>query len=114
MMHLSRMSEADHLVVCAVHFITLSDSFCTGSSIMPQKKNPDVPELRAANPAACSVTWWHLLTLMKSQPLAYNKDNQEDKGTSVRRGGQRQGLAEGVCRHDRQSPATATQCAGRQ
>jgi argininosuccinate lyase len=60
-------------------FITLSDSFCTGSSIMPQKKNPDVPELIRGKSGRIFGHLMALLTLMKSQPLAYNKDNQEDK-----------------------------------
>jgi argininosuccinate lyase len=80
MMHLSRMSE--ELIIWSsaqFHFITLSDSFCTGSSIMPQKKNPDVPELIRGKSGRIFGHLMALLTLMKSQPLAYNKDNQEDK-----------------------------------
>ena len=80
MMHLSRMSE--ELVIWSsaqFGFITLSDSFCTGSSIMPQKKNPDVPELVRGKSGRVFGHLMGLLTLMKSQPLAYNKDNQEDK-----------------------------------
>jgi len=80
MMHLSRMSE--ELIIWSsaqFHFVTLSDSFCTGSSIMPQKKNPDVPELIRGKSARVFGHLMSLLTLMKSQPLAYNKDNQEDK-----------------------------------
>jgi argininosuccinate lyase len=80
MMHLSRMSE--ELIIWSsaqFAFITLSDSFCTGSSIMPQKKNPDVPELIRGKSARVFGHLVSLLTLMKSQPLAYNKDNQEDK-----------------------------------
>jgi len=80
MMHLSRMSE--ELIIWSsaqFHFITLSDSFCTGSSIMPQKKNPDVPELIRGKSGRVFGHLIALLTLMKSQPLAYNKDNQEDK-----------------------------------
>ncbi len=80
MMHLSRMSEELILWSSAqFHFITLSDSFCTGSSIMPQKKNPDVPELIRGKSGRVFGHLMALLTLMKSQPLAYNKDNQEDK-----------------------------------
>jgi len=80
MMHLSRMSEELILWSSAqFHFITLSDSFCTGSSIMPQKKNPDVPELIRGKSGRIFGHLMALLTLMKSQPLAYNKDNQEDK-----------------------------------
>ncbi|MEL6710701.1 MAG: argininosuccinate lyase [Pseudomonadota bacterium] len=80
MMHLSRMSE--ELIVWSsaqFGFITLSDSFCTGSSIMPQKKNPDVPELIRGKSGRVFGHLMALLTLMKAQPLAYNKDNQEDK-----------------------------------
>ena len=80
MMHLSRMSE--ELIIWSsaqFGFITLSDSFCTGSSIMPQKKNPDVPELVRGKSGRIFGHLMGLLTLMKSQPLAYNKDNQEDK-----------------------------------
>jgi argininosuccinate lyase len=80
MMHLSRMSE--ELIIWSsaqFGFITLSDSFCTGSSIMPQKKNPDVPELIRGKSGRVFGHLFSLLTLMKSQPLAYNKDNQEDK-----------------------------------
>ncbi len=80
MMHLSRMSE--ELIIWSsaqFGFITLSDSFCTGSSIMPQKKNPDVPELVRGKSGRVFGHLMGLLTLMKSQPLAYNKDNQEDK-----------------------------------
>jgi len=80
MMHLSRMSE--ELIIWSsaqFNFISLSDSFCTGSSIMPQKKNPDVPELIRGKTGRVFGHLMALLTLMKSQPLAYNKDNQEDK-----------------------------------
>jgi argininosuccinate lyase len=61
------------------NFIELPDRFCTGSSIMPQKKNPDVPELVRGKVGRVNGHLVSLLTLMKSQPLAYNKDNQEDK-----------------------------------
>ena len=80
MTHLSRMSE--ELVIWAsaqFNFIDLPDRFCTGSSIMPQKKNPDVPELVRGKTGRVNGNLISLLTLMKSQPLAYNKDNQEDK-----------------------------------
>ena len=80
MMHLSRMSE--ELIIWSsaqFNFINLSDSFCTGSSIMPQKKNPDVPELVRGKTGRVFGHLVSLLTLMKGQPLAYNKDNQEDK-----------------------------------
>src|SRR5690554_7655002 len=80
MMHLSRFSE--ELVFWAsaqFKFIDLPDRFCTGSSIMPQKKNPDVPELVRGKTGRVYGHLMSLLTLMKSQPLAYNKDNQEDK-----------------------------------
>jgi len=60
-------------------FVELPDRFCTGSSIMPQKKNPDVPELIRGKSGRVYGDLLSLLTLMKSQPLAYNKDNQEDK-----------------------------------
>src|SRR5690242_7405050 len=60
-------------------FIDLADRFCTGSSIMPQKKNPDVPELVRGKTGRVNGHLVALLTLMKGQPLAYNKDNQEDK-----------------------------------
>jgi argininosuccinate lyase len=80
MMHLSRFSE--ELIIWSsaqFGFVELSDSFCTGSSIMPQKKNPDVPELIRGKTGRIFGHLMSLLTLMKSQPLAYNKDNQEDK-----------------------------------
>ncbi len=80
MMHLSRMAEELVLWSSAqFDFITLPDRFCTGSSIMPQKKNPDVPELVRGKSGRVFGHLMVLLTLMKSQPLAYNKDNQEDK-----------------------------------
>jgi argininosuccinate lyase len=80
MMHLSRMSEELVLWTSpAFDFIDLPDRFCTGSSIMPQKKNPDVPELVRGKTGRVNGHLMGLLTLMKSQPLAYNKDNQEDK-----------------------------------
>jgi len=80
MMHLSRFSE--ELIIWSsaqFGFIELSDAFCTGSSIMPQKKNPDVPELIRGKTGRIFGHLMALLTLMKGQPLAYNKDNQEDK-----------------------------------
>jgi len=80
MMHLSRIAE--ELILwnsAAYRFIDLPDRFCTGSSIMPQKKNPDVPELVRGKTGRVYGHLAALLTLMKSQPLAYNKDNQEDK-----------------------------------
>ncbi|MEH6583073.1 MAG: argininosuccinate lyase [Halioglobus sp.] len=80
MTHLSRMSEELVLWTSAqFNFIELPDRFCTGSSIMPQKKNPDVPELVRGKVGRVNGHLISLLTLMKSQPLAYNKDNQEDK-----------------------------------
>jgi argininosuccinate lyase len=80
MTHLSRMSEELVLWTSAqFNFIELPDRFCTGSSIMPQKKNPDVPELVRGKVGRVNGHLVSLLTLMKSQPLAYNKDNQEDK-----------------------------------
>ncbi len=80
MMHLSRWSE--ELVLWSSQqfsFVDLPDRFCTGSSIMPQKKNPDVPELVRGKSGRVFGHLMGLLTLMKGQPLAYNKDNQEDK-----------------------------------
>lgn len=80
MMHLSRFSEELILWTSAQFgFIDLPDRFCTGSSIMPQKKNPDVPELVRGKTGRVNGHLIALLTLMKGQPLAYNKDNQEDK-----------------------------------
>lgn len=80
MMHLSRMSEEIILWMSAQFgFVAVPDRFCTGSSIMPQKKNPDVPELVRGKAARVFGQLTTLLTLMKNQPLAYNKDNQEDK-----------------------------------
>jgi argininosuccinate lyase len=80
MTHVSRLSE--ELVIWMsprVGFIDIADRFCTGSSIMPQKKNPDVPELARGKTGRVNGHLMALLTLMKAQPLAYNKDNQEDK-----------------------------------
>ncbi len=80
MMHLSRFSE--ELIIWSsaqFDFVDLGDSFCTGSSIMPQKKNPDVPELIRGKTSRVYGNLFNLFTLMKNQPLAYNKDNQEDK-----------------------------------
>ncbi|MES2323036.1 MAG: argininosuccinate lyase [Pseudomonadota bacterium] len=80
MTHVSRMSE--ELIIWMsprVGFIDIADRFCTGSSIMPQKKNPDVPELARGKTGRVYGHLTGLLTLMKGQPLAYNKDNQEDK-----------------------------------
>ncbi|SEG77942.1 argininosuccinate lyase [Marinobacterium lutimaris] len=80
LMHMTRMSEELVLWTSAqFNFINLPDRFCTGSSIMPQKKNPDVPELVRGKSGRVYGHLMALLTLMKSQPLAYNKDNQEDK-----------------------------------
>lgn len=78
--HLSRLSEELVLWMSPnIGFIDLPDRFCTGSSIMPQKKNPDVPELARGKTGRVVGHLMGLLMLMKSQPLAYNKDNQEDK-----------------------------------
>ncbi|PTL39558.1 argininosuccinate lyase [Alkalicoccus saliphilus] len=80
MMHISRLSE--ELVIWSsqeFQFIELDDSFCTGSSIMPQKKNPDVPELLRAKTGRVFGNLFGLLTVLKGLPLAYNKDMQEDK-----------------------------------
>ena len=80
MTHLSRMAEEMVMWSSAqFDFIELPDRYCTGSSIMPQKKNPDVPELVRGKTGRVNGNLVSLLTLMKSQPLAYNKDNQEDK-----------------------------------
>ncbi|MDD3651582.1 argininosuccinate lyase [Immundisolibacter sp.] len=80
MTHLSRMSEELVLWSSAQFgFVSLADAWCTGSSIMPQKKNPDVPELLRGKTGRVNGHLMALLTLMKAQPLAYNKDNQEDK-----------------------------------
>jgi argininosuccinate lyase len=80
MMHLSRFSE--ELIIWSsaqFDFVDLGDAFCTGSSIMPQKKNPDVPELIRGKTSRVYGNLFNLLTIMTNQPLAYNKDNQEDK-----------------------------------
>ncbi len=80
MTHISRLSEELILWMSPrIGFIELADRFCTGSSIMPQKKNPDVPELARGKTGRVNGNLIALLTLMKGQPLAYNKDNQEDK-----------------------------------
>jgi len=78
--HLSRIAEELVLWTSAqFNFVTLPDRFCTGSSIMPQKKNPDVAELVRGKSGRINGNMVTLLTLMKGQPLAYNRDNQEDK-----------------------------------
>ena len=80
MVHLSRLSEELILWMSPrFSFIDIADRFCTGSSIMPQKKNPDVPELVRGKSGRVIGHLTGLMMLMKSQPLAYNKDNQEDK-----------------------------------
>jgi len=80
MTHISRFSEELVLWMSPrIGFIDIADRFCTGSSIMPQKKNPDVPELARGKTGRVNGHLMGLLTLMKGQPLAYNKDNQEDK-----------------------------------
>ena len=80
MTHVSRLSEELILWMSPrFRFLTVADRFCTGSSIMPQKKNPDVPELARGKTGRVNGHLMGLLTLMKGQPLAYNKDNQEDK-----------------------------------
>jgi argininosuccinate lyase len=80
MTHVSRFSEELVLWMSPrIGFIDIADRFCTGSSIMPQKKNPDVPELARGKTGRVNGHLMGLLTLMKGQPLAYNKDNQEDK-----------------------------------
>ncbi len=77
MVHVSRLSE--ELILWMSQSFDLADRFCTGSSIMPQKKNPDVPELARGKTGRVVGHLMGLITLMKGQPLAYNKDNQEDK-----------------------------------
>lgn len=80
MVHISRLSE--ELIIWmtqGIGFIEIADRFCTGSSIMPQKKNPDIPELARGKTGRINGHLIALLTIMKAQPLAYNKDNQEDK-----------------------------------
>src|SRR3546814_11779383 len=82
MTHLSRLSE--ELILWSsprFGFIDIADRFCTGSSIMPQKKNPDVPEIVRGKTGRLNGHLVALLTLMKGQPLAYNKDNQEEQDT---------------------------------
>ena len=80
MIHISRLSEELVLWMSqSFGFIDIADRFCTGSSIMPQKKNPDVPELARGKTGRVVGHLMGLITLMKGQPLAYNKDNQEDK-----------------------------------
>ncbi len=80
MTHVSRLSEEFILWTSPrFNFIRIGDAFCTGSSIMPQKRNPDVPELARGKTGRVTGHLMALLTLMKGQPLAYNKDNQEDK-----------------------------------
>jgi argininosuccinate lyase len=80
MVHISRLSEELVLWMSqSFGFIDIADRFCTGSSIMPQKKNPDVPELARGKTGRVVGHLMALITLMKGQPLAYNKDNQEDK-----------------------------------
>ena len=80
MMHVSRLAEEIVLWMTQNYgFIDLADRYCTGSSIMPQKRNPDVAELARGKTGRVYGHLMSLLTLMKGQPLAYNKDNQEDK-----------------------------------
>jgi argininosuccinate lyase len=80
MMHLSRLSE--ELILWATQefqFVDLPDAFCTGSSMMPQKKNPDIPELVRGKTGRVYGHLFNLLTLLKALPLTYNRDLQEDK-----------------------------------
>jgi argininosuccinate lyase len=80
MAHVSRLSEELVLWMSpAFGFVAIADRFCTGSSIMPQKKNPDVPELMRGKTGRVYGSLMAMLTIIKGQPLAYNKDNQEDK-----------------------------------
>ncbi len=84
--HLSRLAEGDrHLVDAAIRLHRLSDAFSTGSSIMPQKKNPDAAELVRAKTGRINGSLIALLTVMKGLPLAYSKDMQEDKEQVFRR-----------------------------
>ena len=109
MVHLSRLAE-ELVLWMSPHFgfIDLADRFCTGSSIMPQKKNPDVPELVRGKTGRVVGHLMALLTLMKGQPLAYNKDNQEDKeplfDTVDTLADTLRIFAEMVARHRRSSP----------
>lgn len=101
MMHLSRFSEELILWSSAqFDFIDMPDAFCTGSSIMPQKKNPDVPELVRGKSGRVTGHLVALLMLMKSQPLAYNKDNQEDKEPLFDTADTLVKLLTRVCRYD--------------
>jgi len=85
MMHLSRFSEELILwSTSAFRFVELSDGFCTGSSIMPQKKNPDVPELVRGKTGRVYGNLMALLTVMKALPLAYNKEYAGRQGAAVR------------------------------
>jgi argininosuccinate lyase len=80
MVHVSRLAEEIVLWMSQnFGFIDLADRYCTGSSIMPQKRNPDVAELARGKSGRVVGHLMGLLTLMKGQPLTYNKDNQEDK-----------------------------------
>ena len=84
MTHLSRLSE-EIILWCSQEFgfIELDDAYCTGSSIMPQKKNPDVPELVRGKTGRVYGSLLATLTMLKGLPLAYNKDMQEDKEGTV-------------------------------
>lgn len=94
MMHLSRMCEEIILwSTSEFNFIELSDAFSTGSSIMPQKKNPDSAELIRGKTGRVYGNLVSLLSMMKSLPMAYNRDLQEDKEPFVRYGGHRRPLA---------------------
>ena len=95
-------------------FVDLADRFCTGSSIMPQKKNPDVPELVRGKTGRVNGHLVALLTLMKGQPLAYNKDNQEDKEPLFDTVDTVTDTLAGVRRHARRHQGrTRTRCARR-
>jgi len=108
MTHLSRFSEELILWTSAQFgFVDLPDRFCTGSSIMPQKKNPDVPELVRGKTGRVNGHLIALLTLMKGQPLAYNKDNQEDKEPLFDAIDTVKGSLRRVCRHDARGATTA-------
>ncbi len=102
MVHVSRLSEELILWMSqSFGFIDMADRFCTGSSIMPQKKNPDVPELARGKTGRVVGHLMGLITLMKGQPLAYNKDNQEDKEPLFDTVDTLEGHAAHLCRNGR-------------
>ena len=110
MMHLSRFSE-EIILWCSweFKFVDLDDAYSTGSSIMPQKKNPDVAELVRGKTGRVYGDLITLLTMMKGLPLAYNKDMQEGQGGSVRRHRHRGGVPACLCRHGEHPVCPAAQ-----